>query len=87
MGELWENYVMTERLKRQEYFRHHTRSYFWRTYDQKEIDLVEDRNGKLYGYEFKWKKDRVKIPGDWQKHYADASFKVIHQENYREFIL
>jgi predicted AAA+ superfamily ATPase len=86
LGELWENYIITERMKRQEYLRSVTNSYFWRTYDKKEIDLVEEREGKLFGYEVKWKKERVKIPQDWTAGYPDAAFEVIHRENYLEFI-
>lgn len=85
-GELWENYIITERMKRQEYLRSVTNSYFWRTYDKKEIDLVEERGGKLFGYEVKWKKERVKIPRDWTAGYPDAAFEVIHRENYLKFI-
>jgi predicted AAA+ superfamily ATPase len=86
LGELWENYIITERMKRQEYLRSVTNSYFWRTYDKKEIDLVEEREGKLFGYEVKWKKERVKIPQDWTAGYPDAAFEVIHRENYLKFI-
>lgn len=86
LGELWENYIITERMKRQEYLRSVTNSYFWRTYDKKEIDLVEEREGKLFGYEVKWKKERVKIPRDWTVGYPDAAFEVIHRENYLKFI-
>ena len=86
LGELWENYIITERMKRQEYLRRVTNSYFWRTYDKKEIDLVEEREGKLFGYEVKWKKERVKIPRDWTGGYPDAAFEVIHRENYLKFI-
>ncbi|MFC1828994.1 ATP-binding protein [Thermodesulfobacteriota bacterium] len=86
LGELWENYIITERMKRQEYLRKVTNSYFWRTYDKKEIDLVEEREGKLFGYEVKWKKGRVKIPGAWAAGYPGAAFEVIHRENYLKFI-
>lgn len=86
LGELWENYIITERMKRQEYLRKVTNSYFWRTYDKKEIDLVEERQGGLFGYEVKWKKERVKIPQDWTSGYPDAAFEVIHRENYLKFI-
>jgi predicted AAA+ superfamily ATPase len=86
LGELWENYIITERMKRQEYLRKVTNSYFWRTYDKKEIDLVEEREGRLFGYEVKWKKERVKIPQDWTSGYPDAAFEVIHRENYLKFI-
>lgn len=54
IGQLWENYLFMERLKKQHYLKIFTNNYFWRTYDQKEIDLVEEREGKLFGYEFKW---------------------------------
>jgi uncharacterized protein len=86
LGELWENYIITERMKRQEYLRKVTNSYFWRTYDKKEIDLVEERQGRLFGYEVKWKKERVKIPRDWTSGYPDAAFEVSHRENYLKFI-
>ncbi len=85
-GELWENYIITERLKRQAYTRTAANSYFWRTYDKKEIDLVEEQNGRLSGYEIKWKNVPAKAPKDWSTHYPDADFTVIHQENYLRFI-
>lgn len=86
VGELWENYIVTERMKRQEYLRIPTNFYFWRTYDRKEIDLVESRNGRLYGYEIKWQKTRIKIPREWKTAYPDAGFEVVHRENYLRFI-
>jgi len=86
LGQLWENYIITERFKRQEYLRQGTTGYFWRTYDRKEIDLVEEHTGKLSGYEIKWKDIPVKVPRDWQANYPEAGFKVIHRENYLDFI-
>ena len=86
VGELWENYVITERYKRHEYSRHIVNSYFWRTYDKKEIDIVEEQRGHLSGYEIKWKNIPVKIPRDWKAGYPGADFSVIHRENYLEFI-
>jgi len=86
LGELWENYIVTERYKRQEYVRQTTNAYFWRTYDKKEIDLVEEGKGELWGYEIKWKNAPVKIPRDWSTGYPTAGFSVIHRENYLEFI-
>ncbi len=61
IGQLWENYMIGERLKYQEYKRITSNNYFWRTYEQQEIDWVEERSGSLYGYEFKWKESKVKI--------------------------
>ena len=86
VGELWENYVITERYKKHEYSRHTVNSYFWRTYDKKEIDLVEEQTGHLSGYEIKWKNIPVKTPQDWKASYPGADFSVIHRENYLEFI-
>ncbi len=85
-GQLWENYVIMERFKRNEYKREHAQSYFWRTYDKKEIDLVEERSGTLHGYEMKLQSKRVTPPADWKRTYPDATFEVIHRENYSGFI-
>ena len=54
MGQLWENFVLMERLKRRQYQKIYASMYFWRTYSGQEIDLVEEREGKLFGYEIKW---------------------------------
>lgn len=86
IGLLWENYIISERLKRNEYLNVHGSYYFWRTYDRKEIDLVEEIEGKLSGYEIKWKTTQKRIPKDWQSAYSDADFDVIHRENYLSFI-
>lgn len=85
-GALWENYLMSERLKRQEYLNVSTDSYFWRTYDQKKIDLVEEREGCLYGYEMKWGDKTVRPPRAWTEAYPDAGFQVVNASNYLEFI-
>jgi uncharacterized protein len=85
-GMLWENYIIGERVKRLEYTGEQCASYFWRTYDQKEIDLVEDREGKLSGYEIKWSPRRTAPPQRWLASYPGAGFSVIHQDNYLEFI-
>ena len=86
-GELWENYLMVERLKLNEYQKNRTNSYFWRTYDQQEIDLVEEVAGKLNAYEFKWStKKKTKAPTAWTKNYPNASFEVINSDNYLSFI-
>lgn len=87
-GALFENYLMSERIKRNAYKRKRINQYFWRTYDQQEIDLVEEEAGKLAAFEFKWNiRKKVKAPGAWTKAYPDATFEVIHQENYLDFIL
>ncbi len=88
IGMLWENYMISERLKYQAYNNMIVNNYFWRTYDQQEIDWVEERGGELYGYEFKWNPKRnVKIPVAWKKEYVNAGFKVINPDNYLEWII
>ena len=86
VGQLWENYMISERLKYQEYNRISVNNYFWRTYEQQEIDWIEERDGKLYGYEFKWKDSKVKIPSQWLKAYPEASFEVINKDNFHSWI-
>ena len=86
IGELWENYIISERIKKQNYNGMSVNNYFWRTYDKQEIDWIEEREGKLFAYEFKWKEQKVKIPGAWKKTYADSKFKIINARNYHGWI-
>jgi len=85
-GQLWENYIVVERLKRSEYLRENKKAFFWRTYDRREIDLVEETGGQLKGYELKWKPRRIKAPALWNRAYPGAGFDVIHRDNYLDFI-
>jgi len=87
IGALWENYLVMERLKRQEYTNLLSRNYFWRTYDQKEIDWIEERSGKLFAYEFKSGKKIAQAPKIWTKTYPDSTFECINCDNYLDFIL
>lgn len=86
IGALWENYTIAERIKKQEYTDIRANNYFWRTYDKKEIDFVEERGGKLYAYEIKWGQGRTFAPKDWKAAYPDSEFSAISQDNYQEFI-
>jgi predicted AAA+ superfamily ATPase len=86
IGALWENYLITERLKKQEYFGQSVNAYFWRTYDKKEIDLVEESEGQLSGFEIKWKRHLVQPPKPWLDAYPNSDFGLIHQDNYLQFI-
>ena len=86
VGELWENYLVLERLKRQEYLGQSANNYFWRTYRQQELDFVEEREGRLFGYEMKWGKARVKPPSEWLAAYPEAAFSLVNQDNYLEFV-
>jgi predicted AAA+ superfamily ATPase len=86
VGQLWENYILAERIKKNSYNQNEVNSYFWRTYDQQEIDLVEEKDSLLNAYEMKWKNQHVKKPVAFSKAYTDAGFEVIHQDNYLEWI-
>ncbi|MFH1829521.1 MAG: ATP-binding protein [Pseudomonadota bacterium] len=86
IGMLWENYVIVERIKKQEYLQISTNNYFWRTYDKKEIDLIEEREGLLHAYEVKWAPRKAKAPKDWIEAYKDSKYELITRQNYLEFI-
>jgi predicted AAA+ superfamily ATPase len=87
IGQLWENYLMSERMKVNAYLKRRVNTYFWRTYDQQEIDLVEESGTDLAAFEFKWNKSKIKIPTAWKNNYADATFEVICKEDYLDFVL
>ena len=86
IGKLWENFLVVERIKKQSYHQIYSNNYFWRTWNQKEIDWVEERDGKLFGYEFKWKSKPLKAAAAWTENYPDASLEIIDKENYLEFV-
>lgn len=87
-GMLWENYLFSERLKRNVYKHQKTEYHFWRTYDQQEIDLIEIQNKKINAFEFKYSSKKIlRKPIAFAKAYPDAGFKVIHESNYLDFIL
>jgi len=85
-GLLWEQYFIVERLKHTHYLGNPPESYFWRTYDQQEIDLVEVRNRQITAFECKWAEASVKVPVAFAKAYPDAVFHVTHPGNYEEWV-
>lgn len=86
-GALWENFLIAERIKYQHYTGMKSHNYFWRTYQQQEIDWVEDRDGQLYAYEIKWKTSKkIKVPSAWKAAYPGSSFDAINPENYLDWI-
>ena len=87
IGALWENFIVTERMKKQEYSRIISNNYFWRTYKRQEIDLVEERGGQLYGYEIKYGKAKPSAPSLWKENYPDATYQIISRQNYADFII
>lgn len=87
VGALWENFIISERIKHNAYHQFHGNSYFWRTQQQQEIDYIEDVDGILHAYEFKWNSDRqVRLTDTFAKNYPNHSFAVIHPDNYTEFV-
>jgi len=73
-------------FEKQAYDQIYSNNYFWRTWDQKEIDWVEERDGKLFGYELKWKSKSRKSSKAWLENYPEASLEVINNENYLDFV-
>lgn len=89
-GALWENFVISERMKRHFINGDFVNTWFWRTQQQKEIDLIEEADGKLYAFEFKWnpaKAQRTKVPESFIKAYPDAVFSVISPNEVDDFLL
>lgn len=87
IGALWENFLVVERLKTQSYKKIYSNNYFWRTWDRKEIDWIEERGGKLYAFEFKYAKPKKTNFSDFKKVYKEAVTKIITKDNYLDFLL
>lgn len=87
VGSLWENFLIAERIKRNEYNKDKVFHSFWRNYGGQEIDFIETVNGKQHAYEFKWsEKKRAKVPTGFQKSYPDSSFSIINRDNFDDFV-
>lgn len=88
-GELWENFAIAERLKQNAYQNSFAQSWFWRTQQQKEINYIEEENGMIHAFEFKWNehKARTKCPESFSTAYPDALFQVITPKNIEEFLM
>jgi len=87
VGALWENFLVMERFKRNAYQEVVSNYYFWRTYQSGEIDFIEEREGKLFAYEFKWGKKPAKFPKKFTSTYTDSETFLVNQVNCLEFIL
>jgi len=86
-GALWENFMISERMKKVSYEKKFCNRYFWRTHEQQEIDYIEDSNGKLLAVEFKWnKKKKGRIPKTFLKNYPGSECQIITPDNFKEFI-
>lgn len=87
IGSLWENFCIVERMKRNQAFGKKVNMYFWRTYDQKEIDYIEEADGLLNAFEFKWSiTKKTKAPREFLETYKKSSFEIITKENCRSFL-
>lgn len=87
IGALWENFLVSERLKSLNYSQQFPNSYFWRTREGAEVDYLEEQDGSINAFEFKWNpKKTVKAPHSFLTAYPNSSFKVIHPDSYLEFL-
>ena len=88
-GALWENFVIAERMKLLAYQDSFAQSFFWRTKQQKEIDYIEEEDGRIRAFEIKWNpnKSATKCPESFLSAYPDAEYKVITPDNIEEFLL
>jgi len=87
VGQLWENLLITERMKLLAYKQNYASIYFWRTYTGAELDYVEEKEGDLFGFEFKYGNKIDKVPNGWVKAYPKSKYQCINRENYLDFIL
>lgn len=87
-GALWENFLVSERLKHNSYSLYYGRSYFWRTQQQQEVDYIEDIDGVLHAFEFKWSTSKQpKLTETFAKSYPNHTFSVVNPENYQDFVV
>lgn len=86
VGKLWENFIIAEKYKQQLGLGFKTNYYFWRTYDKQEVDLVEEKGGRLFGWEIKWS-DKGKCPPKAWIGYKNSSWQKINKENFLEILL
>ncbi|NMB47832.1 ATP-binding protein [Candidatus Kuenenbacteria bacterium] len=87
VGQLWENFILSERLKCNYNNGREQNSYFWRTREGQEIDLIEEKGGRLSAFEFKWQSDKLKTPKSFLDAYPGSSLRLINNNNYREFVM
>ncbi len=87
-GMLWENFMISERVKRNAYNDSYAHLYFWRTHDQKEIDLIEEEDGQLRTFEFKWNpRTKAVMPTTFSATYPGSSYTVINPQSFWSFVL
>lgn len=86
-GTLFENFMISERIKALHYHKIYSNIYFWRTTQKQEIDYIEERNGRLYAFEFKYSaKKNPKLPITFGKNYPETEFSVVNKDNFQPFL-
>lgn len=86
-GSLWENFLISERLKSNHYGRRFVKTYFWKTHQKQEIDLIEESDGQINAFEIKWKeKANARFPVTFTETYMDAKTQFITTENFNQFL-
>ncbi len=85
-GALWENYIISERIKFLKNSGIDRRNYFWRSLSKQEVDYIEEEAGSIYGFEIKWKEDRLRVPKPFLDAYPHAKCFLINSKNYMKFI-
>jgi predicted AAA+ superfamily ATPase len=85
-GALWENFLISERMKKNSYAKHYCNTYFWRTFDQAEVDYIEEYDGALHVFEFKWKTSNKKVPASLLNSYTVNSTAIVDTDNYEGFV-
>jgi uncharacterized protein len=85
-GAIWENFLITERMKHLQQLQIRPNLYFWRTHQKEEIDFVEEYNGQLTGYEFKWKAQKNRTPASFLESYPGSVLRIIDRENFEDFV-
>ena len=87
VGALWESFIISERIKYRSYRREPANFYFWRSYSGKEIDLIEEHNGVIRAFEFKWGDKKTKMPSSFQNQYHTAEYTVINRTNFLDILV
>lgn len=86
-GALWENFLISERMKYNHYQNHFVNAFFWRTKDQQEIDYIEEKEGRLFAFEFRWNNEKKhKITKTFSRAYPDSETNIIHPKNYKNWL-
>ncbi|MCH7401516.1 ATP-binding protein [Belliella kenyensis] len=85
-GALWENFLVSERMKSNHYNNRFVNTYFWRTHDKAEIDYIEEEGGILDAFEFKWKDQKVRFPASFLQAYPEHRTSLINRSNFEEFL-